>query len=214
MSMPHSSPERGAASEHSSQLHPHSWRFRGTFSCHNRCCKSLRICLILVEVRLIDLSWASTNAPSFPPSGTTFLLPTLCAPSTWTALLVLFFSPSSSFPFSLCSAALQPQAQPEKLQSKGRGMAGRAWRALMWGGKPWTSCSMPPPPQAGPLGQCGPCRRLPPKSWPYTAPTHRTCAWLASQGDFASQHPAYTCQPRSRGSWVPSLPSRHDGDLF
>lgn len=42
-----------------------------------------------------------------------------------------------------------------------------------------------PPPQAGPLVQCGPCRRLPPESWPYTAPTHRTCAWLASQGDFA-----------------------------
>ena len=56
MSMPHSSPERGAASEHRGQLHPHSWRFRGTFSCHNCCCKSLRICLILVEVHLRDLS--------------------------------------------------------------------------------------------------------------------------------------------------------------
>ena len=77
---------------------------------------SLRICLILVES--IDLGWASTNAPSFPPSGTTFLLPTLLCllgrPSWFYA-----FSPLLPFPFLF--PVLPSSHKPSQKSCRGKG---------------------------------------------------------------------------------------------
>lgn len=112
MSTPHSSPEQGAALEHSGQLHPRRWRFQGTFSCHNRCHEFKN----LLDSGGINRPGLSLHKrPQLPTLWDHFPSPH-SAVSTWPALLVLCFFPSSFFPFSLSSSALQSQAQPEKLQ--------------------------------------------------------------------------------------------------